>query len=133
MRAPPWARMVAVAAPSPDAEPVTIAYKPSFDIVSSCCPEAAALLPRWSTISRGETRANSPKLHCAELEFPQAPDTLPHMSVPQAPLRRALVRTMAFPHHPVQERIARQRLAGRCVPIFHIRGTLWRRVKTSSS
>src|ERR1700712_1292737 len=32
MRAPPSARMAAVAAPRPDAEPVTIAHKPSFDI-----------------------------------------------------------------------------------------------------
>src|SRR6478735_7197920 len=37
MRAPPLASMAAVAAPSPDAEPVTIAHKPSFDIrISSC-------------------------------------------------------------------------------------------------
>src|SRR6266478_957680 len=32
MRAPPLARMAAVAAPRPDADPVTIAHKPSFDI-----------------------------------------------------------------------------------------------------
>src|SRR6266576_2202685 len=32
MRAPPLARIVAVAAPRPDAEPVTIAHNPSFDI-----------------------------------------------------------------------------------------------------
>src|SRR6266404_1826774 len=32
MRAPPLARMAAVAAPRPDAEPVTIAHNPSFDI-----------------------------------------------------------------------------------------------------
>src|SRR6266478_2153040 len=37
MRAPPLASMAAVAAPRPDAEPVTIAHKPSFDIrISSC-------------------------------------------------------------------------------------------------
>jgi hypothetical protein len=36
---PPLARMEAVAAPSPEADPVTIAYKPSLDIVSSCCFE----------------------------------------------------------------------------------------------
>ncbi len=36
-RAPPLASMAAVAAPRPDAEPVTIAHKPSFDIrISSC-------------------------------------------------------------------------------------------------
>src|SRR4051812_42115062 len=40
MRAPPLARMDAVAAPRPEAEPVTIAHKPSFDIrVSSWCGE----------------------------------------------------------------------------------------------
>jgi hypothetical protein len=32
MRAPPFARMTAVAAPRPDAEPVMIAHRPSFDI-----------------------------------------------------------------------------------------------------
>src|SRR6185436_988486 len=38
MRAPPLARMAAVAAPRPEAEPVTIAHKPSFDIrISFCC------------------------------------------------------------------------------------------------
>src|ERR1700710_3333671 len=41
MRAPArLARMEAVAAPRPEAEPVTIAHKPSFDIrISSCCCE----------------------------------------------------------------------------------------------
>src|SRR4029077_16934527 len=40
MRAPPLASIAAVAAPKPDAEPVTIAHKPSFDIrISSCCFE----------------------------------------------------------------------------------------------
>src|SRR5258707_7396868 len=37
MRAPPLARMAAVAAPRPDADPVTITHNPSFDIrISSC-------------------------------------------------------------------------------------------------
>src|SRR5438552_4262178 len=40
MRAPPLARIAAVAAPRPDAEPVTIAHKPSLDIrISSYCFE----------------------------------------------------------------------------------------------
>src|SRR4029078_8733369 len=40
VRAPPLARIAAVAAPRPDAEPVTIAHKPSLDIrISSYCFE----------------------------------------------------------------------------------------------
>src|SRR5690349_13449744 len=35
MRPPPLARIAAVAAPRPDAEPVTIAHTPSFDIAVS--------------------------------------------------------------------------------------------------
>src|SRR3954449_11900984 len=37
MRARPCARMAAVAAPRPDAEPVTIAHKPSPDIALPSC------------------------------------------------------------------------------------------------
>src|SRR4051794_6810811 len=37
MRAPPLASRAAVAAPRPDADPVTIAHKPSFDIRVSFC------------------------------------------------------------------------------------------------
>src|SRR6266404_235355 len=45
MRAPPLASMAAVAAPRPDAEPVTIAHKPSFDIRISSCELAARDAP----------------------------------------------------------------------------------------
>src|SRR5258707_15190414 len=43
MRAPPFARIAAVAAPSPDAEPVTIAHKPSADIAFPCCDFGQAI------------------------------------------------------------------------------------------
>src|SRR5450755_2526326 len=79
MRAPPLARMAAVAAPRPDAEPVTIAHKPSFDIrISSCCfsltrPEARDLAYRagkrlqiGKTPLRGiNARRRGRKLHAA--------------------------------------------------------------------
>src|SRR6516165_6466748 len=72
MRAPPSARIDAVAAPSPDAEPVTIAFKASFDIASSFCLKP----PRRRTL-RLAYRAEKPaqislELHCAELGIPQA-------------------------------------------------------------
>src|ERR1700761_3589458 len=61
MRAPPLARIPAVAAPRPDAEPVTITHKPSLDIGFLLLFEpqnpAAALPYRWTDA----------KLHCAEL------------------------------------------------------------------
>src|SRR2546430_1305748 len=62
MRAPPLASMAAVAAPRPDAEPVTIAHKPSFDIRISSCGwpvERHHIVP--------QNACKSPKLRCAEL------------------------------------------------------------------
>jgi hypothetical protein len=46
------ARILAVAAPRPDAEPVTITHKPSFDIVSSCCLEGrfSTSLATWPAL-----------------------------------------------------------------------------------
>src|SRR3984893_12366866 len=100
MRAPPLARMADVAAPRPDAEPVTVTHKPSFDIrVSSYRFRAPGGAP--SSYRAGKTHANPPNLRCAELIIPR----LPFMSPLQAALRRqALVMAMAFPHHPVQEK-----------------------------
>src|ERR1700761_81637 len=63
MRPPPLAKIAAVAAPRPEAEPVTIAKNPSFDI-----PDFLFLLltGRWParagrTISRGVLSANRAK------------------------------------------------------------------------
>ena len=101
MRAPPLASMAAVAAPRPDAEPVTIAHKPSFDIrISSCDLEPAVetqhIVP--------QNACKSPKLRCAELMLAAA---VPFMPPLQGHLRTsALVMAMAFPHHAVQEKTA---------------------------
>src|SRR5229473_4611340 len=98
MRAPPLANMAAVAAPRPDAEPVTIAHKPSFDIrISSRDLEPAVethhIVPQIA--------CKSAKLRCAELMVAAA---VPFMSPLQGHLRTsALVMAMAFPHHAVQE------------------------------
>src|SRR5665811_1244690 len=67
MRAPPLARMAAVAAPRPDAEPVTTAHKPSFDIrISSYCLFANPLLTAIYHIVQAKP-CKSAKLRCAEL------------------------------------------------------------------
>src|SRR5437016_2578578 len=99
MRAPPLASMAAVAAPRPDAEPVTIAHKPSFDIRISSCGwpvERHHIVP--------QNACKSPKLRCAELN---AAPPVPFMSPLQGHLRTtALVTAVAFPHHAVQENTA---------------------------
>src|SRR3974390_2029035 len=65
MRAPPLASRAAVAAPRPDADPVTIAYKPSLDIafplVLQVCLSAA--------IPHSRVKA---KLRYAEFAYPHA-------------------------------------------------------------
>src|SRR6266702_8463271 len=98
-RAPPLASMAAVAAPRPDAEPVTIAHKPSFDIRISSRGwpvERHHIVP--------QNACKSPKLRCAELMMAAA---VPFMSALQGHLRTsALVMAMAFPHHAVQENTA---------------------------
>src|SRR5882762_9107186 len=63
MRAPPLARMAEVAAPRPDAEPVTIAHKPSFDIRFPFVV-LSRTISRWHTISRGEIPANPRSPRC---------------------------------------------------------------------
>src|SRR6266436_7597435 len=112
MRAPPLANMAAVAAPRPDAEPVTIAHKPSFDIrISSSDLEPAVethhIVPQIA--------CKSAKLRCAELMVAAA---VPFMSPLQGHLRTsALVMAMAFPHHAVQEKTQ----AGAWVPSESVR------------
>src|SRR6266566_1465415 len=95
MRAPPLARMAAVAAPRPDAEPVTIAHKPSFDIrISSYClePTRCCSVALYHIAQPGGCKSD--KLRYAEL-----------IPAPHAPLRTALVTAMAFAHHKAQEKI----------------------------
>src|SRR4029078_6490244 len=99
MRAPPLARMAAVAAPRPEAEPVTIAHNPSFDIrISFCCCWLGSSRPftgRGLTISCRKRRANPRAFHYAELVL----DLGFFMPPPHADLRTALVTAMAFAHH----------------------------------
>jgi hypothetical protein len=98
--------MAAVAAPRPEAEPVTIAHKPSFDIrISSCCFWLGSNRP-WTgftaTISRDERRANPRSFHYAEFIL----CLMTFMPPPHAALRTALVTAMAFAHHKAQEKTA---------------------------
>src|SRR5258707_12004160 len=95
-RAPPLASMTAVAAPSPDAEPVTIAHKPSFDIAF---PHVIWNWPveRHHIVPQNDCK--SAKLRSAELMLAAA---VPFMSPLQGHLRTSvLVTAMAFPHHAV--------------------------------
>src|SRR4051794_12165994 len=111
--------MAAVAAPRPDADPVTIAHKPSFDI-------------RFLFF---DFRAGPPNYHIARHSHCKSAmrNLFFRMPPSQAALRRALVTAMAFPHHKAQEKTAprARRHAGPELPIQH-RGTLWRRVRTLS-
>src|SRR4051794_33228580 len=103
MRAPPLARIAAVAAPRPDAEPVTIAHKPSLDIripriVLKLCSNRP--FPA-SSIARGKVPANRSNPRRGIYLWLTISDTaaLPPL---QVALRTALVRAMAFPHHKAQ-------------------------------
>src|ERR1700759_2132249 len=62
MRAPPLARIPDVAAPRPDAEPVTITHKPSLDI-----PFPLVVLSLEIRSRLYHTAQRNAKLHCAEL------------------------------------------------------------------
>src|ERR1700761_5654240 len=107
MRAASLARMAAVAAPRPDAEPVTIAQKPSlaiafplFDFEQPRCVKGAVY-----HIARPIAR-NSRLLHCAE--FMQSEPILMPTLMPrsQVALRReALVTAQAFAHHAAQQTV----------------------------
>src|ERR1700761_5544544 len=94
MRAPSLARMPAVAAPRPDAEPVTITHNPSFDIASSCCYEPA------------QAFARALPYHAAKCETPLGGIGLlmpPRQArIPASPL----VRRVDFPQHRAQESAA---------------------------
>src|SRR5581483_3682024 len=89
MRAPPLARIPAVAAPRPDAEPVTITHKPSLDIGFLLLFEPSKSGCR-STIPPDETR-NSIARNCG-------------MPAAQSSPMSMLVRGVAFPHHALQRR-----------------------------
>src|ERR1700676_5313944 len=70
MRAPPLARMAAVAAPRPDAEPVTIAHKPSPDIRISFFVLAKPATAIYHIVA--EKACKSAKLRLPELTIPPA-------------------------------------------------------------
>src|ERR1700743_2166272 len=64
MRAPDLARMAAVAAPRPEAEPVITAHRPSFDIASSSFSDVSGDLA-WGRTSRNSIAWNNPEVHSA--------------------------------------------------------------------
>jgi hypothetical protein len=101
MRAPLLASMAAVAAPRPDAEPVTITHKPSFDIrISSCDFELTARDAPYRA-------AKCLQIGKTPLRGINAAPPVPFMSPLQGRLRTsALVTAVAFPHHAVQEKTA---------------------------
>src|SRR5580704_13800295 len=68
MRAPSLARMAAVAAPRPEAEPVTIAHKPSFDIRIPFLDFSFPLSRAIYHIAR-RNACKSAKLRCAEFAW----------------------------------------------------------------
>src|SRR4029079_4292719 len=101
MRAPPFARMAAVAAPRPDADPVTIAHKPSFDIPRFLLLFFDEPCGGAYHIAR-QSLCKSEKLRCAEFIL----CLMIFMPLLQAALRTALVTAMAFAHHKAQEKLA---------------------------
>src|ERR1700736_4092392 len=104
MRAPPLASNAAVAAPRPDAEPVTIAHKPSFDIRTSPSDFGLARCWRRSTISCGQTPANLQNSQICKTPLHGINAGQRFMPPLQGALRAsALVMAVAFPHHAGQE------------------------------
>jgi hypothetical protein len=94
--------MAAVAAPRPDAEPVTITHNPSFDIGIPHCFSAGRLMAAIYHI----VRQNTSQIGKTPLRGINA-GGLPSSFMPprQAALRRQpLVMAVAFPHHAVQEK-----------------------------
>src|SRR5258707_3723358 len=90
--------MAAVAAPNSDADPVTTAYKPSFDI-------------RFLLLFGAEPCGSDLPYRVANaLQIRHSPlrgikfSPVGFMSPSQAALRRALVTAMAFPHHKAQDK-----------------------------
>ena len=132
MRAPPLARMAAVAAPRPDAEPVTIAHKPSFDIAF---PRLVLADPFAAIYHTCRNACKPPKLRCAELIFRQA--TL--HAVPQGPLRTSRLSGSGFSSSCGARNGPHRSLAGlsaSCrqheIATIERRGTPWRKSRTSS-
>src|SRR5216684_5111061 len=128
MRAPPLASMAAVAAPRPDAEPVTIAHNPSFDIrISSSDLELASrdapyrapkCLQIGKTPLRGINRCGARSLHVA-FAGALADNGACHGSgfSPSCGARKDRSRCLG----------AKRNVCG-----LKKRGTLWRRVRTLS-
>src|SRR5258707_7187041 len=102
MRAPPLARIAAVAAPRPDAEPVTIAHKPSLDICISFYCFETLFEPAMRLPYRAAKSLQIHEIRCTEFIL-----RLTNFMPPsQVALRTALVTAMAFPHHKAQEKTA---------------------------
>jgi hypothetical protein len=91
------ARIAAVAAPRPDAEPVTIAHKPSLDICISfyCFKTLFEPAIAWRLPYRAAKSLQIHEIRCAEFIL----CLTNFMPKPQVALRTALVTAMAFPHH----------------------------------
>jgi hypothetical protein len=110
------ARIAAVAAPRPEAEPVTIAHKPSFDIrISSCCFEtlfepalelAFEFALAWRLAYRAANSLQIHEIRSAEFILCLTISDAAALPSSQVALRTALVRAMAFPHHKAQEKTA---------------------------
>src|ERR1700733_11208102 len=102
MRAPSLARMAAVAAPRPDADPVTITHKPSFDIrISSDRFQELFRCSAIYHILAGNTCKSRNSRH-AELVIVRS--FLARLAC--RPADSSLVMAMAFPHHALQENTA---------------------------
>src|SRR4051812_10365326 len=100
IRAPPLARLKAVAAPRPDADPVITTHNPSLPSLDICIPflghassnprsstTAAELGTSWTKSIARNNRAGNPTM------------TRPRVTLRTSPL----VIAAAFPHHGVQE------------------------------
>src|SRR5438270_11592632 len=104
MRAPPFARMAAVAAPRPDAEPVTIAHNPSPDIAFPSCDFGHA------------SSADLPYRARKCLQIGKTPLRGIRAAAFARGARRtsALVMATAFPHHAAQVKPHPKRAAPAC-------------------
>src|SRR5690349_10098900 len=116
--------MEAVAAPRPEADPVTIAHKPSLDIrfLLLFCSHFRGLAYHIARQSQGQSPLDGIR-----------PAMRRHIPAAQAALLPALVRPMAFPHHKAQDKTA-PGPGGTAGPSANQhRGAPWRRVRTLSS
>src|SRR6266478_4898576 len=131
MRAPPLASMAAVAAPRPDAEPVTIAHKPSPDIRISSSFLADLSTAIYHTVQTNPCK--SAKLRLPELIIPARGTAFRRRRGARGDPRLSwhwlflIMRRKKTPH----PRLA-QNLRRRDACEAKNRGTLWRKVRTLS-